>query len=123
MTHRAPSALDNLAAQLTVSLMTLADVAATASPDGVGDQAAKAVVSSALAAQSATDAAAEVVKRDNGWFGFLAGPLEAALKVMLLSAVLKPSLLWQGNISVHSGLTMFSKRPDIRLSCRSWIPS
>jgi hypothetical protein len=63
--------------------MMLADVAASVVPDTVGDKAAQAVVSSALAAQSATDAATDVVKRDNGWFGFLAGPLEAALKVRM----------------------------------------
>lgn len=78
---RAPSALDQLAAKLTVSLMTLADTAASSAAQAVGDKAADAVMSGASAVQSATDAAAEVVQRDNGWFGFFTGPFETILKV------------------------------------------
>jgi hypothetical protein len=78
---RAPSALDQLAAKLTVSLMTLADTAASSAAQAVGDKAADAVMSGASAVQSATDAAAEAVQRDNGWFGFFTGPFETILKV------------------------------------------
>ena len=45
------------------------------------DKAADAVVSGATAVQSATDAAAAAVQRDNGWFGFFTGPFESILKV------------------------------------------
>jgi len=76
-----PSPLDHLAAKLTVSLMTFADTAASSAAQAVGDKAAEAVVSSATAVQSATDAAADVVQRDNGWFGFFTGPFETILKV------------------------------------------
>lgn len=78
---RGPSAWDHIAAKLTVSLMTLADTAASSAAQAVGEKAAEAVTSSALAVQSATDAAAEVVQRDNGWFGFFTGPFETVLKV------------------------------------------
>ncbi len=61
--------------------MTLADTAASSAAQAVGDKAADAIVSSATAVQSATDAAAEVVQRDNGWFGFFTGPFETVLKV------------------------------------------
>ncbi|CAL5224774.1 g7514 [Coccomyxa viridis] len=74
-----PSALDHLAAKLTVSMMTLADVAAATLPEGVTDAAA----SAGAAVQSATDAAADTItKKDNGWFGFLTGPLETVLKAL-----------------------------------------
>ncbi|BDA47392.1 Inner membrane protein PPF-1, chloroplastic [Coccomyxa sp. Obi] len=77
-----PSALDHIAAKLTVSLMTVADTAASSAAQAVGEKAAEAVTSSATAVQSATDAAAEVVQRDNGWFGFFTGPFETVLKVL-----------------------------------------
>ena len=77
---RGPSALDHLAARLTVSMMTLADVASATLPEGVTDAAA----SAGSAVQSATDAAASTItQKDNGWFGFLTGPLETVLKVCL----------------------------------------
>ena len=77
---RGPSALDHLAAKLTVSMMTLADVASATLPEGVTDVAA----SAGSAVQSATDAAASTItQKDNGWFGFLTGPLETVLKVCL----------------------------------------
>ncbi|EIE23496.1 hypothetical protein COCSUDRAFT_15426 [Coccomyxa subellipsoidea C-169] len=62
--------------------MTLADTAASSAAQAVGDKAADAIVSSATAVQSATDAAAEAVQRDNGWFGFFTGPFETVLKVL-----------------------------------------
>ena len=76
-----PSALDHVAAQLTVSMMSLADTAVSEAAAAVGDKAADAVVSGATAVQSATDAAAAAVQRDNGWFGFFTGPFESVLKV------------------------------------------
>ena len=79
--HRGPSALDHLAAQLTVSLMSLADTGASEAAAAVGDKAADAVASGAAAVQGATDAAAAAVQRDNGWFGFFTGPFESVLKV------------------------------------------
>ena len=76
-----PSALDHVAAQLTVSMMSLADTGVSEAAAAVGDKAADAVVSGATAVQSATDAAAAAVQRDNGWFGFFTGPFESILKV------------------------------------------
>ena len=71
-----------MAAKLTVSMMTLADVAAATLPEGVTEAAA----SAGAAVQSATDAAADTItKKDNGWFGFLTGPLETVLKVRFLT--------------------------------------
>lgn len=64
-----------------MSLMTLADTGASGVAAAVGDKAADAVASGAAAVQGATDAAAEVVQRDNGWFGFFTGPFESLLKV------------------------------------------
>ena len=75
---RGPSALDHLAAKLTVSMMTFADTAAAT----FGEGASNAAASAGAAVQSATDAAADTItKKDNGWFGFLTGPLETVLKV------------------------------------------
>lgn len=85
---RGPSALDHIAAKLQVSLMTLADTAASSAAQAVGEKAAEAVTSSASAVQSATDAAAEVVQRDNGWFGFFTGPFETVLKVCSIPLVI-----------------------------------
>lgn len=70
--------MDHLAAKLTVSMMTFADTAAAT----FGEGATNAAASAGAAVQSATDAAAETItKKDNGWFGFLTGPLETGLKV------------------------------------------
>lgn len=78
---RGPSALDHLAAKLTVSMMTLGDVATAT----FGEGASNAAASAGSAVQSATDAAASTVtSKDNGWFGFLTGPLETVLKVCLV---------------------------------------
>ena len=62
-------------------MMSLADTGVSEAAAAVGDKAADAVVSGATAVQSATDAAAAVVQRDNGWFGFFTGPFESILKV------------------------------------------
>ena len=76
--RRGPSVLDHLSAKWAVSMMTLADAAAATLPEGVTDAAGAA----GSAVQSATDAAASTItKKDNGWFGFLTGPLESVLKV------------------------------------------
>ena len=79
--RRGPSVLDHLSAKWAVSMMTLADAAAATLGEGVTDAAGAA----GSAVQSATDAAASTItKKDNGWFGFLTGPLESVLKVRCL---------------------------------------
>ena len=91
-------------------MMSLADTGVSEAAAAVGDKAADAVVSGATAVQSATDAAAAAVQRDNGWFGFFTGPFESILKVghlpymeyALLGAAQDRLGLWEGTSTAES---------------------
>ena len=72
----------NLAdADLSAAADTVTAAAAAIDPTPIVD-AAPAVVQQAIAdvAPAAADVAAEVAKPDNGWFGFLAGPIASSLE-------------------------------------------
>ena len=78
-------------------MMTFADTAAAT----FGEGASNAAASAGGAMQSATDAAADAItKKDNGWFGFLTGPLETVLKVRSWQTSLS-SGLQHGSVCKH----------------------
>jgi hypothetical protein len=89
-------------------MMTFADTAAAT----LGEGATNAAASAGAAVQSATDAAAHTItKKDNGWFGFLTGPLETVLKVRprqtCLSSGLQHGPMPQtGSLKQHLGVSI-----------------
>lgn len=92
--------------------MTLADTGASEAVAAAGDKAADAVASGAAAVQGATDAAAQAVQRDNGWFGFFTGPFENLLKVRIMQ-------IWFG---VSTCTPVCCCKPFLALACPSVKP-
>jgi len=72
------STTPDVSAAVADTVTPAVDVVAQAAP-GVVDAVAS---STAVADPAAVDAVAEVAKNDNGWFGFLEGPIESLLKII-----------------------------------------